>query len=62
MILYRAVRVGRPTQKISRPRHILLIFSSEPPRNPRPFNIIFLSVYSSKIKQFLKNQATLGHE
>jgi len=34
-------RGGRPTISISSPNHILLIFSSEPPRNPRPFNIIF---------------------
>ena len=34
-------RGGRPTTLISSPSHILLIFSSEPPRNPRPFNIIF---------------------
>ena len=34
-------RGGRPTTSISSPSHILLIFSSEPPRNLRPFNIIF---------------------
>ena len=31
-----------PSQIISRPSHILLIYSSEPTRNSRPSNIIFL--------------------
>ena len=35
-------RGSRPTTTNSRPSHILLIFSSVPPRNPRPFNIILL--------------------
>ena len=35
-------RGGRPATTISSPSHILLIFSSEPPQNPRPSNIIFL--------------------
>ena len=34
-------RGGRPATPFSSPSHILLIFSSEPPLNPRPFNIIF---------------------
>jgi len=34
-------RGGRPTTSISSPNHILPIFSSELPRTPRPFNIIF---------------------
>ena len=34
-------RGGRPITSISSPNHILLIFSSEPPWNPRPLNIIF---------------------
>ena len=34
-------RGGRPTTSISSLNHILIIFSSEPPQNPRPFNIIF---------------------
>jgi len=34
-------RGGRPTTSISSPNHILIIFSSEQHRNPRPFNIIF---------------------
>ena len=33
-------RGGRPATTISRPRHILFIFSSEPPRNPRPSIIL----------------------
>ena len=37
----RSARGGRPATTISRPSHILLIFLSEPPRNPRPFNVIF---------------------
>ena len=37
-------RGGRPTTSISSPNHSLLIFSSEPNRNPRPFNIIFFKV------------------
>ena len=36
-----SVRGGRPTTSISSSNHILLIFSSEPHRNHRPFNIIF---------------------
>ena len=55
-------RGGRPTTSISSPNHILLIVSSEPPWNPRPFNIIFLSVRSLKINTFFKNMATLGHK
>ena len=55
-------RGGRPTTSISSPNHILIIFSSEPHRNPRPFNIIFLSVRSLKINTFFKNMATLGHK
>ena len=39
-------RGGRPATTISIPSHILLIFSSEPPLNPRPSNIIFLKVSS----------------
>ena len=42
--LMSSTRGGRPATTISRPSHILLIFSSEPPRNPRPSNIIFFSV------------------
>ena len=45
-------RGGRPTTSISSPNHILVIFSSEPYQNPRPFNI---SVRSLKINTFLKN-------
>ena len=41
-------RGGRPATTISSPSHILLIFSSEPPRNSRSSNII-------KIKTFKKN-------
>ena len=33
-----STRGGRPTTSISSPNHILIIFSSEPHRNPRPFN------------------------
>ena len=31
------MRGGRPVTTIFHPSHILLIFSSEPPRNPSPF-------------------------
>ena len=34
-------RGGKPATTIFRPSHILLNFSFEPPRNPRPFNIYF---------------------
>ena len=38
-------------------------FSSEPPRNPRPFNIFFFKCLILPDKTiFLKNQATLGHK
>ena len=61
------MRGGRPTTT-SRPSHILLIFSSEPPRNPRPYSIffkcltllkmIFLKIWQSygkiKVQNFLK--------
>ena len=40
-----SARGGRPATTISHPSHILLIFSSEPPRNPRPV----LSVKKSHI-------------
>ena len=33
-------RGGRPATTIFSPSHILLIFSSEPPLNPRPSNIV----------------------
>ena len=55
-------RGGRPSTSISSPNHIFIIFSSEPHRNPCPFNIIFLSVWSLKINTFFKNMATLGHK
>ena len=42
-----SARGGRPTTPISSPNHILIIFSSEPHRNPRPFNI--------NVAIFLKN-------
>ena len=40
-------RGGRPVTTISRLSHILLIFSSEPPRNPRPLIIMCLKVSHS---------------
>ena len=46
------VRGGRPTTSISSPNHILIIFSSEPHRNPRPFNIIFQYISQSNIISF----------
>ena len=55
-------RRGRPATTISSPSHIILIFSSDPPRNPRPSNIIFLNIYFSKIKQFFKDRVTLEHK
>ena len=51
-------RGGRSATTISRPSHILLIFSSEPPRNPRPS----ISFQFLKIKLFSKNLVTLGHK
>jgi len=50
---FTSMREGRSESTISSPSHILLIFSSKPPQNPRPSNI-FLSVLSSKIKFFKK--------
>ena len=41
-------RGGRPTTSISSPNHILIIFSSEPHRNPRPSIIMCLKVSNSK--------------
>ena len=40
-------RGGRPATTISSPSHILLIFSSELPRNPRPSIIMCLKVSNS---------------
>ena len=40
-------RGGRPATTISSPSHILLIFSSEPPRNPRPSIIMCFKVSNS---------------
>ena len=40
-------RGGRPATIISSPSHILLIFSSEPSRNPRPSIIMCLKVSNS---------------
>ena len=45
-------RGGRPVTTISKPSHILLIFSSEPPRNPSPLNIIFLECSILQDKTF----------
>ena len=54
---------GRKANHInSSPNHILLIFSSEPPRNPRPFNIIFFKCPILENKCIFKNMATLGHK
>ena len=63
-------RGGRPVTSISRPSRILLIFSSEPPWNPRPshLGILVLRLFVLKSFQFLKknyffqNLATLGHK
>ena len=38
--VHHLTRGGRPATTISSPSHILLIFSSEPSRNPRPSNFI----------------------
>ena len=53
------MRGGRPATTISRPSHILLIFSSEPPQNPRPFVLKFLYLID---KIFFFNLATLGYK
>ena len=42
---------GRPTTTISTPSHVLLIFSSKPPRNPRPFKNIFF-VQSGHVREY----------
>ena len=36
---------GSPATTISRPSHILLSFSSEPPRNPRPSIIYVFKIF-----------------
>ena len=54
----RPPRGGRPATTIS--SHILLIFSSEPPLNPRPSNIIFKKCLVLQDKNCFKNRATLG--
>ena len=56
------VRGGRPTTTNLSPSHILLIFSSEPPRNPRSFKNIFLSAQSIKIRIFFENLSMLGNK
>jgi len=40
-------RGGRPASTTSRPNHILLIFSSKPPLNPRPLFIMCWTVSNS---------------
>ena len=55
------MRGGRATTSISSPKHILINFSSEPHRNPRPFNNIFLKCPILENKYIFKNMATLGH-
>ena len=40
---YNGVRGERPATTICSPCHVLLIFSSEPPRNPRPSNFFYMS-------------------
>ena len=56
-----STRGGRPATTISSPSHILLIFSSEPPRNPRPSKIIFLKCSILQDKIFFKNPVKLEH-
>ena len=56
------MRGGRPATTVSRPSHILLIFSSEPPRNPRPSIIIYFKVSNFEDKTIFFNLATLGHK
>ena len=48
------MRGGRPAITISRPSHILLLFSFEPSRNPRPSNIIFKVFNSPRQNNFLR--------
>ena len=53
---YQLTRGGRPATTISSPNHILLIFSSEPPRNPRPLIIMCFQLSNSWDKTiFFKN-------
>ena len=40
-LYFTSTRGGKPAITIFSPSHILIIFSSEPPQNPRPFNIVF---------------------
>ena len=44
---FKWARGGRPATTTSRPSHILLIFSFEPPRNPRPSFIMCWKVSNS---------------
>ena len=59
-ILYCVRRGGRPDKSISRPSHILLIFSSELPRNPRHLIIMCFKAYSSQ-RYIFCNLSTFGH-
>ena len=52
--LYNSVSsMGGTATTISRPSHILLIFSSEPPRNPRPLITICFKVVILEDKNIL---------
>ena len=53
---------GRPTTTISRPSHILLIFSFEPPWNPPSSNIIFFKCQTLADKILFENLAILEHK
>ena len=50
MSSFSVMRGGRPATTTSRPSHILLIFSSKPPQNPRPS---IINYYVSKSFLFL---------
>jgi len=53
----------RTAATISRQSHILLIFSSEPPRNPRPLIVMSFEVSESRrLNYFFKNLATSVHK
>ena len=60
MQLYTSIQVyndggGRATTIIAYPSHILLIFSSEPPQNPRASDNIFLNGQPLQIKIFFES-------
>ena len=58
---YHITREGRTATTIPSPSQILLIFLSEPPRNPRPFKKKFYVSNSSTWEYFLKSWPSSPH-